>query len=85
MLLIPTGPPARPTDRCRCSLLALPGPRLPLLLGGVAVVRCLWVGAGVGLWLLLRLLPLRLLSLLPGLLMLPLLPLLLVLLPRTSF
>ena len=47
-------------------------PRLLLSLGWVAVVGCVWVGAGVGLMLLLRLLLLLWLSLLPELLMLPL-------------
>ena len=60
-------------------------PRLLLSLGGVAVVGCVWVGAGVVLTLLLRLLRLCWLLLLPELLMLPLVLLLLLLLPGWCF
>ena len=62
-----------------------PFPRLPLLLGWLAAVGCLWVWVGVGLMLPMRLLPLLWLPLLPELLMLPLMPLALWLLPGWCF
>ena len=96
MLLIPPGrptvrpidrPTVRPTGRCRRTLVLPLFPRLPLTLGGLAAVGCVWVWAGVGLLtlLLLLLLPLLLLPLLPELLVLPLLPLALGLLPGGLF
>ncbi len=66
-------------------MLTMPVPPLLLLLGGWAVVCCVWVGVGVVLMLRMRPLLLRLLPLLPGLLMPMLLPVLPVLLPRGLF
>ncbi len=79
-------PTDRPTGRCQRTLV-LPVPGLPLSLGGLAAVGCVWVWAGVVLLRLLLLLLLLLLwlLLLPELLMLPLLPLALLLLPGWCF